>query len=506
MSATDQANYQELRSRAMELSLLGSIESVLGWDERVMLPELGAPYRAEQMTMLAGKIHQSWTDPRMGELIESLAESELANDPESDSGATIRELKKDYDRRKKLPEALVKELTRLSVLGQQAWQKARETNNWNQFSPFLAQIVEKKREEAQAIGYEECPYDALLDEYEPGEKTSQVAAVLAGLKEDLVPFIQQIADSGKQTPVEILSRYYPAAVQESFGKEAANAIGFDFQRGRLDETAHPFCSGMGPNDCRITTRYNPNFFNEAFFGILHEAGHGLYDQGLRADEYGLPLGSAVSLGIHESQSRMWENFVGRSLAFWKHFYPAAQLAFPEALGNVKLESFYFAINAVEPSLIRVEADEATYNLHILVRFELEQALINDGLSVADLPQAWNSKYESYLGLTPPSDTLGVLQDIHWSGGAIGYFTTYSLGNLYAAQFFEQADREIGPLQEQFAAGVFQPLKEWLQTKIHQQGRRYSAAQLVEKVTGKPLSHQALMRHLHTKLDPLYDLN
>ena len=270
-------------------------------------------------------------------------------------------------------------------------------------------------------------------------------------------------------------------------------------------TAHPFCSGLGPDDCRITTRFDEQFFPTAFFGILHEAGHGIYDQGLRTDLYGLPPSEAISLGIHESQSRMWENLVARSKPFWRHFYPAAQKAFPAALKDVPLDGFYFAVNDVRPSLIRVEADEATYNLHILIRFELEQALLLDDLQVADLPGAWNEKYRQYLGVTPPSDADGVLQDIHWSAGLVGYFPTYSLGNLYAAQFFQQADADLGGLDAQFARGEFAPLAGWLREKIHQTGQRFTAAELVRRVTGKPLSHQALIEHLRGKLGPLYGL-
>jgi carboxypeptidase Taq len=268
-------------------------------------------------------------------------------------------------------------------------------------------------------------------------------------------------------------------------------------------TTHPFCTGLGPNDCRITTRYDEHFFGSAFFGILHEAGHAIYDQGLRADQYGLPLGKAVSLGIHESQSRLWENLVGRSRAFWEYFHADAQRHFPSALGDVPLDAFHFAVNDVRPSPIRVEADEATYNLHILVRFELEQALLNDDLSVADLPGAWNEKYRQYLGIEPASDAEGVLQDIHWSGGGVGYFPTYALGNLYAAQLFAQADADLGPLDKQFARGEFGPLRGWLREKVHRQGRRYSAAELVRRITGQELSHASLIEQLRARLGPLY---
>jgi carboxypeptidase Taq len=310
-------------------------------------------------------------------------------------------------------------------------------------------------------------------------------------------------ESGQKSPVEILEREYPVPAQEAFSKAAAAAIGFEFNRGRLDVTTHPFCSGMGPHDCRLTTRYDERFFNSAFFGTLHEAGHGIYDQGLRPDQFGLPPGTYLSLGIHESQSRMWENLVGRSRAFWQHFFPQLQAAFPGAAGSVKLDEFFWAINHVAPSLIRVEADEATYNLHIIVRFELEQALLSQDLAAGDLPAAWREKYREYLGIEPPNDQDGCLQDVHWSAALVGYFPTYSLGNLYASQFFEQADRDLGGLHTLFAKGDFVPLKSWLNEKIHRRGQCYSAAELVELVTGRPLSHEPLMRHLRGKLGPLY---
>jgi carboxypeptidase Taq len=333
-----------------------------------------------------------------------------------------------------------------------------------------------------------------------------VAKVLSGLREELVPLVAAIADSGREAPVAILERTYPVEVQESYGKLVAAKIGFEFNRGRLDVTHHPFCSSMGPSDCRITTRYHERHFSHALFGIMHEAGHGIYDQGLRTEQYGLPPGSYVSLGIHESQSRMWENLVGRSRAFWQYFFPAAQGAFSESLGDVAMNDFYFAINDVRPTLIRVEADEATYTLHIIVRFELEQALLKGDLSVADLPGAWNEKYKTYLGIEPPSDADGVLQDVHWSAGLIGYFPTYTLGNLYAAQFFEQAEADLGPLGPQFAEGQFAPLRGWLAREIHQRGQCYTAAELVQEITGKPLSHAPLMAHLRGKLAPLFGLN
>jgi carboxypeptidase Taq len=495
--------FDELCTLARQAALLESIEAVLGWDERTYMPLAAGEYRAEQMTFISGQVHRRRTDPRIGELLAFLASNELTKDAHSDSATTIRQLQRDYDKRVKLPQALVEELTRASVLGQQAWVKARKANDFASFAPHVEKLYGLKRQQAECLGYRDHPYDALLDDFEPEAKTSDVATVLAALRDELAPLVQAIMHSGRKAPVEILARHYPRDAQEAFGKGAAAAIGFDFQRGRLDVTHHPFCSGMGPHDCRITTRYDEKFFPGAFFGILHEAGHGIYDQGLRPDQFGLPPGTYLSLGIHESQSRMWENLVGRSQAFWRHFFPQLAKAFPAALAGVSPDQWFWAINNVQPSLIRVEADEATYNLHIIIRFELEQALLTGDLPVADLPGAWREKYRQYLGIEPPSDADGCLQDIHWSAALIGYFPTYSLGNLYASQFFEQADRDLGGIDEQLARGEFSPLRQWLQRNIHQRGQCYSAAELVQVVTNQPLSHAPLMRHLRGKLEPLY---
>jgi carboxypeptidase Taq len=497
--------YEQLVQHARETALLVSTEAVLGWDEQTLMPPAAANYRAEQITLLAGLVHERRTDPRFGEWLAQLENSELATDRYSQSGATIRELKRQYDKRVNLPHALVKELARTSVLAQQAWIAARKNNDFPAFKPLLEKMFALKREQADAQGHTGCRYDALLDDFEPGELTSRVAAILDTLRARLVPLIAAIAASGRSPNIEILSRHYPLVAQQQFGKFGAEKIGFDFQRGRLDVTPHPFTTGLGPHDCRITTRYDEHFFPTAFFAILHEAGHGIYEQGLEPELFGLPPGETLSLGIHESQSRMWEIQVGRSRAFWKYFFPRAQAAFPAALGGEKLDDFYRAIHDVRPTLIRVEADEATYNLHILIRFELERAIIDDELRVADLPGAWNEKYRQFLGITPPTDADGVLQDIHWSSGLIGYFATYSLGNMYAAQLFAQADQDLGGLAAQFARGEFIPLRDWLRREIHQHGACYTAGQLIERVTGRPLSPEPLLSDLHRKLDPIYGL-
>jgi len=498
----DQA-YQELIRRFKEFTLLASCGSVLGWDERTYMPRKGSAHRAEQFALIARMAHEMLTAPQIGELLTQVEKSDLVREKTSDEAVNAREIRRSYDRAVKIPKELVEELARVTTRAQQVWQEARQANQFSPFRPWLEKVIKLKRQEAQAIGYKEAPYDALLDEYEPGGTTAEITQTFAALRQDLVPLVAKITSSGRRPKRELLEREYPVDRQQMFGQSAAAALGFDFDAGRLDVTTHPFCSGFGPGDTRITTRYNPRFFNEAFFGILHEAGHGIYDQGLDSEHYGTPLGSAVSLGIHESQSRMWENQVGRSRPFWEHFFPQAKRLFHSALRDVAIDDFIFAINDVQPSFIRVEADEATYNMHILLRFELEQALVSGDLKPADVPGAWNEKFKKSFDLTPPTDALGCLQDIHWSMGGVGYFPTYTLGNLYAAQFMEQARQDLGGLDDDFRRGDFLRLKGWLNGKIHRPGQRYRAADLCNTVTGKPLSHKPLLNYLRNKYEPLY---
>jgi carboxypeptidase Taq len=506
--ASKQALYDELLGLWRKGVLLGSVQSQLGWDEQTYLPVGGAAHRADQLSLLAGMVHEQLTAPRLGELIAALEAGDKPAVADGVFQANVREARRRYDRLTKLPKRLVEELTRVTSLAQQNWVEARKKSNFEMFRPWLEKIVGLKREEAAALGGDGSsgvPYDALLDEYEPGAKAADVAKIFTALCEALVPLVSAIASSKKRPNVSILTRYYPKAAQAEFATSAAAAIGFSFQDGRLDESPHPFCSGMGPGDCRLTTRYDEHHFPGAFFGVLHEAGHGLYEQGLDREAFGTPIGDAASLGIHESQSRMWENFVGRSQAFWKFLYPKAQSKFGEALGSVSRDDFYAAVNDVQPSFIRVEADEVTYNLHIMIRFELEQQLISGSLQPADVPAAWNAQYTRSLGITPPNDSEGCLQDIHWSGGMLGYFPTYALGNMYSAQLFAAARKTLGDLDAQFAKGEFAPLRDWLTEHVHRLGRRYLPGQLVERITGRPLSHEPLVAHLKAKFEPLYGL-
>jgi len=501
MTEKQEQNYLELSGLQREISLLVSISALVEWDQRCYMPPGGSEHRAAQTEYLAGRIHAKATSPRIGDLLNEL-EATRFDDKRDPRAVNIREWRREYDLRTKLPQEFVEELSRTTSLAQDAWVAARRNKDFPAFKPWLEKITELKKQEADYYGWTVEPYDALLDSYEPGAKASEIAVVLEGLRDQLVPLLQAIQGSPRKPQVSILHRDFPEEAQEAFVKRVAAAIGYNFDRGRLDQTTHPFCTSIGPNDVRITTRFIRNHVNAAFFGVLHEAGHGLYQQNLPPQHAYTPMAEAVSLGIHESQSRMWENAVGRSLAFWKFWFPEAQKAFT-ALKNVKLDEFVFAINAVEPSFIRVEADETTYNLHILLRFELERAMVKGDLKPSDVPGAWNEKVKAYFGLTVPDDAQGCLQDIHWSSGYIGYFPTYSLGNLNAAQFFAKAQEDLGDLEAMFEKGEFSPLLEWLKKNIHQHGKRYLSAELTKVVTGKPLESKPLIDCLKRKASLWY---
>ena len=497
--------YAELVRRSKELGVLNSCAAVLGWDQHTYMPQRGAGLRGEQMAFLAALAHQKLTDPHNGELLAAVEGSELVRDPDAPEAANVRELRRAFDRAVKIPPSLVEELARVTTAAQQAWERAKKANAFATFQPHLEKVVALKRQEAAAVGYADHPYNALIDEYEPGTTAAGLKELFAGLTAKLVPLIRAVAESPKKPDRSVLEREYPVARQKVFAEAAAAALGFDFAAGRLDTTAHPFCSGFGPGDCRITTRYNPRFFPEAFFGVLHETGHALYEQNLPADHFGTPVGVACSFGIHESQSRMWENQVGRGRPFWDHFFPRLKQTFPASLAGVAPEAFHFAVNDVRPSFIRVEADEATYNLHIALRFELELALLSGDLTVAELPGAWNERFRALLGLEVPDDARGCLQDIHWSFGGLGYFPTYTLGNLYAAQFMAVARRELGgtDLDADFRRGEFGRLKDWLVRNIHAHGQRFRAAELCRRATGEPLRAGPFVAYLHEKYGPLY---
>ncbi len=495
--------YKELTERCREIAVLSSCAGVLGWDERTYMPRGGAQMRAEQLSLLSGMIHSKFTDPRMGELLEELQSSDLA-EGDTPEAANIREIKYKFDKATKLPKSLVEEITKTTTLSQGEWVTARKNNDFKHFQPWLEKVLALQIRKADAYGYEGEPYNALLDDYEVGATVDDVADTFEKLRADLVVLLQKIKGAPKKPDVSIVNRDYDVRLQAVFGESVAQAMGYSFETGRLDVTTHPFCTGLGPGDTRITTRYNPKRLNDALFGIMHEAGHGLYEMGLdKENNFGMPIAESASLGIHESQSRMWENQVGRSKQFWKYFYPQAQRIFKESLAGVDLDDFYAAINNVAPSYIRVEADEATYNLHILLRFELERAMVKGDLKPDDVPGEWNSRFEKYFDMKVDTDANGCLQDVHWSAGYMGYFPTYALGNLYSAQFFAQAQKDIPDLMTEIEQGNLLVLRQWLKDNIHRHGSRYRATRLVEKVTGQPLSHKPLVDYMTAKFGEIY---
>lgn len=497
--------YEELVQRMKEIAVLGSTAGVLGWDQEVYMPAANSPYRAEQLSLLAGMCHQKFTDPKVGGLIAQAESSPaLTGDPLSDSAVNLREWRRSYERSTKLPQKLVEEMARVTAQAQVEWVEARKENRFSRFKPWLDQIIPLCREQAKCYGYRDHPYDALLEDYEPGLTTAHLNKLFPPLKKNLSEMVAKIASAKRRPDVSILKRPCPLPAQQAFCRRLSEAIGFDFTRGRIDVSAHPFTTGLGPADTRITTRFEETNFENSFFSTLHESGHGIYDQNLpTGGHYGTPRASAVSLGIHESQSRLWENLVGRSLAFWKFFFPELKKAFPGLFDDVSLEDFHFAVNHSAPSYIRTESDEVTYNLHVCLRYDIETALIGGNLSTADIPAAWNAVMKQYLGLTPPSDAMGCLQDVHWSHGSFGYFPTYTLGNLYSAQFFDAARRELGDLEGLFEKGDFRPLKKWLNEKIHVHGQRYRADALCRLATGKDLSPDYFLAYLGGKFGKLY---
>ena len=488
----DVTPYQKLLDRTREISLLRSSSQVLEWDEKTYLPAKGVEYRAEQLSYLEAKAHALFTDPLVGEWLESSRQAGFT--PESDEGVNIREWSRSYERSTKLPVEFIEKFEKASALSREAWRHARQAGNFSAFRPHLEKIVSMTIEKAQRYGFATSPYDALLEDYEPGATAAYVAPVFAELKPALKALVQQIGD---QTGGESLAGNYPIANQQKFNRIIAEAIGYDFGAGRIDTTTHPFATSLGPSDHRITTRYDEKLFQLSLYGILHETGHALYEQGLRPEAFGTPVGSAVSLGIHESQSRLWENHVGRSRSFWERWYPVALEHFAD-LKRFGIDQIVRAIQKVAPSFIRVEADEVTYDLHVLLRFEIELGLIEGKIAVGDLPEIWNANFEELFGLKVPDDRVGVLQDIHWSMGALGYFPTYSLGNLNAAQLMNFAEQHVAGLTDSLAEGEYQPLLTWLRTEVHRPGKKFLPNDLMARVTGEPTQAKYRIEYLRKK--------
>ncbi len=487
------AAYLQLCERSREVYLLKSVAGVLSWDFETYIPSKAIPYRADQLSYLEARAHTLFTETCVGDWLNAAEQFDF--DPGSEEGANIREWRRSYDRATKIPVALVEEFEKTRTIAREAWVKARAESKFSLFKPHLEKIVELTRQKADLWGYEESPYDALIDDYEPGITARQVQPVLEQLRAALVDLLGQIAESSVQ--VNFLDGHYPIDGQQAFSREIATAFGYDFAAGRIDTTMHPFATSLGPFDQRITTRYNPKRFEVSLYGVMHETGHALYEQGLRADRIGLPSGDAVSLGIHESQSRLWENHVGRTAQFWRLWHATACKYLPD-IARYSPADLASAVQRVAPSFIRVEADEVTYDLHILLRFEMELALVEGRLKVKDLPEAWNTRFHELFGLIVPDDTRGVLQDIHWSLGSMGYFPTYTLGNLNAAQLMFAAEKKISGLPDQLARGSYAPLLHWLRENVHQHGRRYLPAELMRSATGEPTQARYRIEYLRNK--------
>lgn len=500
--------YEELIGLIKQASLVQSTAALASWDQEVMMPKGGLEHRSRQMAQLASLSHEMAISPRIAELLDACEnDSSITSDPISVAAVNVREIRRVYDRKTKLPTKLVEEEATLTSHGQHAWAEARKNSDFNHFQPWLEKIVKLLQRKAECFGWESGgePWDALAEDYEPGCTAKQVAELFGPLRTQLQGLLSDLMASSTKPSNAFNERNLPIEQQEKFVRFVAESIGFDFDRGRLDRSTHPFCSGTHCNDVRLTTRFSPNNVNDALGSTMHECGHGIYEQGLLEEHIGTPMGDSVSLGIHESQSRMWENQVGRSREFWMWLHPKLKDFFGGAITDLSLDDVYGGANIVKPDFIRVEADEATYNMHIMIRFEIERAIMKGDLAVADIPGVWNEKYKEYLGIVVPDDRRGCLQDIHWSMVAMGYFPTYTLGNLYCAQFFEKALEDMPDLMSQFKQGQFGQLKKWLNENIHAHGQRYRAADLCEHVTGKPLSAEPLMRHLEGKLRPIYGL-
>ena len=496
--------FARLNEISAEIADLSYAASVLGWDQQVNMPPGGADARGNQLATLQRLIHIKQTTPELGALLEDLKEKVKELDPDSDESRLVKVSLRDYQQAFKVPPEFTAELAKVTSDAFSAWQEARQEDNFSKFQPYLEKIVEMNQQYAEYFAPYDHVYDPLLDRFEPGMKMIDVKRIFDELRTQQVSLIQAISEV-PQVDDSFLHQHFEEQKQWDFGKDVITRYGYDWKKGRLDKAPHPFTTNFGVSDVRITTRVDEDFLNTALFGTLHECGHALYELGVPKNFERNALGGGASLALHESQSRLYENLVGRSLPFWKFFYPLIQERFPKQLANVDLQSFYKGINKVSPSLIRVEADEATYNLHIMVRFEIEIALMDKSLAVKDLPEAWNSKMEDYLGVRPPNDALGVLQDIHWAGGMIGYFPTYALGNLISVQLWDKLNDEIPDLADQMSQGKFIDLLAWLVEKIHCYGRKYEPQELVEKITGSKINSDPYMRYLQQKYSDIYKL-
>jgi len=501
MKTTGQNLYASYKDIVQKAADIYNASAVLGWDQEVYMPPKSAEFRSRQLATLASKAHELLTSDTYAALLQKLS---AATDLDDTQTANVRLSLEDYEKNKKLSPAFVEELSKQSSESFNCWVDARKKNDFSIFADSLTKMIALKRQQADLYGYTAHPYDALMDDYEKGATVAMLDPIFEGIKKDL-PLLLDKIKAAPQVDDSFLKQHFAKQPQWDFSIEIITAMGFDFEAGRQDYSEHPFTTSFSPTDVRITTRVDEQNYEYMLWSSIHEGGHGLYEQGLPEEQYGLPLGQPASLSIHESQSRFWENCIGRSEDFWQHFYPRLRNVFKSKLNNIPLPAFYKAINKVQPSFIRTEADEVTYHFHVLIRYEIEKALIEGSLDPKDLQHVWNEKYQQYLGVTPPDDKRGVLQDVHWSHGSFGYFPTYSLGSFYAAQFLAQARKDIVNFETDIHNGAFSQLLHWLREHIHKYGRRYTSEELCKMVTGKPLDVNIFMGYINKKYADVYDI-
>ena len=497
-----QKKYQDYVATMQKRADVDYSIGVLSWDKETYLPEKGARFRSQQVATLSGISHEIFTDKKFGKTLAEL--NDKASKLKKGQAKNVKLSLKEYERSTKLSKEFVVKKSQIISEAYHAWIEARKANDFKVYKKALGKVVDMCREEAELIGYKDHPYDALLDIYEPDARTKDLTKLFKDVREQLVDFVKELKEKS-QVKDDFLFKKYNKDKQWDFGLKLLKNMGYDFKAGRQDLSEHPFTINFSPEDVRVTTRVDENDFMNMTWSCIHEGGHALYEQGLPSAQYGLPLGAYISLGIHESQSRLWENNVGRSLPYWKAHYKGLKKTFPKNLAAISTKKFYKAINKIQPNLIRTEADELHYHFHVLIRFEIEKGLMEGKLKVDDLDKVWNAKYKEYLGVKVPDAKQGILQDIHWSHGSIGYFPTYSLGSFYAAQFFQQAEKEIPNLLEGIEAGNNQPLLDWLRTNIHQHGRLYNAEELCKKITGEKLNFKYFMDYARKKFGGIYGL-
>lgn len=490
--------YERFCELNRKIAALSSAAGLLSWDQETHMPPQGALIKAEQMGVLSGIIHNLKTDKELVGLTEELLNDSSLDD---DARTNVYEFNRSLQKSLRLSTEFVEELNRTISAAYPAWHQAKTESRFEIFAPHLEKLIELKKQEIQLTGYQMHPYDALMDDFEPGLTTHEVDRLFEDVRKELVPFVQNISQLASPDD-SFFQQLYDENQQVAFGRRVLEAMGYDFSAGRMDRTEHPFCIGLHPGDVRVTYKIKPHDISEIIWGLIHEGGHALYEQGLPADQFGLATGSAASLAIHESQSRFWENNIGRSAEFWNYFFPKLQQVFPQQLNKIEAHDFYKAANRVTPSLIRIQADELTYHFHIMIRYEVEKSIFEGKLTVNELPSYWNNRYKEYLGLDVPNDAQGILQDVHWCHGGFGYFPTYSLGSFYAAQFYHAMSKDL-KIEELVAQGNLIPIRDWLRTNIHQHGMKYRAQQLCEKVTGEKLNFAYFMQYAQNKYKTIY---